>query len=202
MGADLHDGPAQLIAFALLKLEELTSEANSEKDRLAVGQSIKEPLQDALTEIRNLSGGLTLPGFEGLTTREVLDKAANSHRRRTDVQIHREFDQALSQTYLPESVLICVYRFVQETLNNSFQHGQTEEVFLSANLSEHSFTATVLDHGVGFNPDLIDRETHCLGLAGMRERIESVGGTFSIISQLGEGTRACASFSLDTQHEE
>ena len=75
------------------------NEANSEKDRLAVGQSIKEPLQDALTEIRNLCGGLTLPGFEGLTTREVLDKAANSHQRRAGVQIHREFDQALSQSY-------------------------------------------------------------------------------------------------------
>ncbi len=202
IGADLHDGPAQLIAFALLKLEELSSESKSSKDRMAVGQSIKEPLQDALTEIRNLSGGLTLPGFDGLSTQEVLDKAANSHERRTGVQIHRDIDQQLSGSYLPQSILICVYRFVQEILNNSFQHGQVEEVFLSATMSQQTFTAIVADRGIGFNPDLIARESPCLGLAGLRERIESVGGTFSIVSDFKEGTKACASFCLDAHSDE
>ena len=202
VGSDLHDGPAQLIAVALLKIEELSSESKSSKDRLAARQSIKEPLQDALTEIRNLSGGLTLPGFEGLTTIEVLDKAAKIHQRRTGVKVHCVFDADINDTHLPQSILICVYRFVQETLNNSFQHSQTQEAHLHASLNQNSFTATVLDNGIGFDLARIERGGECLGLAGLRERIESVGGTFSIVSNTHKGTLASASFDLDAHSEE
>ena len=202
LGADLHDGPAQLVAFALLKLDELTSESKSSADKQSVGLSIKEPLNDALTEIRNLSGGLTLPGFDGLTAWEVMSKAANSHERRSGVKIHRDLDVAGNNLYLPESILICVYRFVQETLNNSFQHGRTEEVFLSGTQELHKFIITVSDSGVGFDPAVVERETHGLGLAGLRERIESVGGTFRLKSRLSRGTQVCASFNLDTHQEE
>lgn len=201
VGADLHDGPAQLIAFALLKIEELTSESTSVTDKSAVGRSIKEPLQDALSEIRNLSGGLMLPGFDGLTAREVLDKAADSHARRTGVQVHRNIDQAIGQVELPQSILICIYRFVQETLNNSFQHGGTDEVFLGASLSHSGFAATVTDNGDGFTPAVIERKNDGLGLQGLRERIESVGGSFVVKSNPGEGTSVSASFTLDTHHE-
>ena len=201
VGADLHDGPAQLIAFALLKLEELSSESKSAKEKLGVGESIKGPLQDALTEIRSLSSGLTLPGFDGLTTRQVLDKAANSHHQRTGMKIHRDFDQQLTDTHLPKSILICVYRFVQETLNNSFQHGQTTEVYVSAHLNQKCFKVTVLDSGIGFDLALVECESCSLGLAGLRERIESVGGMFSIVSTIGQGTEACASFMLETHQE-
>lgn len=202
IGADLHDGPAQLIAFALLRLEELSSESKTPNRRAEVSQSIKEPLQDALTEIRSLSSGLMLPGFNGMTTQEVMDKAADSHQNRTGMKIYREYDLQLVETYLPESILICVYRFVQETLNNSFQHSQNMEVFLSARLNQNQFVVAVLDHGVGFVPSHVERENHCLGLAGLRERIESVGGDFTVLSNLGKGTEASASFTLETHSEE
>ena len=202
VGADLHDGPAQLIAFALLRLEELSSESKPSNYRSGVSQSIKEPLQDALTEIRSLSSGLMLPGFDGMTTQEVMNKAANSHQNRTGMQVHRDYDLQLVGTYLPESILICVYRFVQETLNNAFQHSQKTEVFLSARLNQYQFVVAVLDRGVGFDATLVGRESHCLGLAGLRERIESVGGNFSIISDPGERTEASASFTLETHLEE
>lgn len=202
VGADLHDGPAQLLAFALLKLDELSSESTTSANRSALVLNIKEPLQDALTEIRSLSGGLTLPGFAGLTTREVLEKAAASHERRTSVQVHRDFIQTQCSVDLPESILICTYRFVQETLNNAFQHGQTEEAFLTAHLNSNSFTVTVADSGVGFDPVAVELESLSLGLAGLRERIESVGGTFDLKSTPGKGTSVCASFNLDTHHDE
>ena len=202
VGADLHDGPAQLLAFSLLKLEELSSESTSPADRAALVSNIKEPLQDALTEIRSLSGGLTLPGFAGLTTREVLEKAAASHERRTGVRVHRDFNQTRDSVDLPESILICAYRFIQETLNNAFQHGQTKEAFLTTYLNRCSFTATVTDNGVGFDPAAVELESLSLGLPGLRERIESVGGTFVLKSRPGEGTSVCASFNLDTHNEE
>ncbi|MFK7994424.1 MAG: sensor histidine kinase [Granulosicoccus sp.] len=201
VGADLHDGPAQLIAFALLKIEELTSESKSAADKSAVGRSIKEPLQDALSEIRNLSGGLMLPGFDGLTTRAVLEKAADSHARRTSVHVHRNIDQAIDEVKFPQSILICMYRFVQETLNNSFRHGGTDEVFLSAKLCRDCFTATVADNGLGFIHAIIERDNNGLGLQGLRERIESVGGTFIVKSNPGEGTSVCVSFTVDTHQE-
>ncbi|MFK7891273.1 MAG: hypothetical protein AB8B63_10700, partial [Granulosicoccus sp.] len=70
VGSDLHDGPAQLLALALLKMEELIVRDGSDENRKTVVHGIQEPLQDALAEIRSLSAGLVLPGLEGKTVQQ------------------------------------------------------------------------------------------------------------------------------------
>ena len=69
LGSDLHDGPAQLLALALLKLDQLLGDtAGRTEDRA----SVRNVLNDAMSEIRNISAGLALPEIEPLSLTEAL----------------------------------------------------------------------------------------------------------------------------------
>jgi len=196
VGSDLHDGPAQLLALALLKLEELFRLPASAARREQIALGIQEPLQDALAEIRGLSAGLVIPGMEGKSINNILNKSVASHQRRTGVKVSMDIDHNLEHLDLPRSVMICVYRFVQETLNNAFQHGNDTQAHLQVRLNDGVLRVMTTDSGSGFDCATVESNSESLGLRGLRERIESVGGRLCLASRIGVGTQIEATFDL------
>ena len=81
------------------------------------------------------------------------------------------------------------YRIVQEALSNVDRHARATHVQVLIRVSDGSFLMEVTDNGDGFNPGrrMTDRRKH-LGLVGMRERTEMIGGTWEVISAPGQGT--------------
>ena len=123
IGADLHDGPAQLIALAALRLDGpvLSDNAAPFDTRQREALAIKASLDDALEEIRSICSGLVLPRIEASDLLEILTMAVRQHEQRTGSKV------ALTASGAPRtlstSAKICTYRFVQEALNNGFRHG-------------------------------------------------------------------------------
>lgn len=78
---------------------------------------------------------------------------------------------------------ICIYRFVQEALNNAYRHGGGVQQTVRAVSHKGHVRVEVSDRGDGFDPTEV-RPTS-LGLVGLRERIDSLGGSFDI--KTGEG---------------
>ncbi len=81
---------------------------------------------------------------------------------------------------LSHAAKICIYRFVQETLNNGFRHGGGIGQRVSQRMDGDRVMIEVVDSGPGFDPDTVLPTS--LGLAGLRERIESLGGTFEVVT--------------------
>ena len=79
---------------------------------------------------------------------------------------------------LPPSAKICIYRFVQEALNNAYRHGGGVGQRVVQSVDGDRVRIEVGDGGPGF--DLSEIRPTSIGLAGLRERIESLGGTFEI----------------------
>ncbi len=93
---------------------------------------------------------------------------------------------------LPAEVLTAVYRVVQEALSNVERHAQAETVLVACDLSPSHLTIEIEDDGVGFDPEEMNQPRESgqgLGLLGMRERLFLIGGSFTIESQAGQGTR-------------
>ncbi|MNL40826.1 Sensor histidine kinase LiaS [compost metagenome] len=76
------------------------------------------------------------------------------------------------------SAKICIYRFVQEALNNAYRHAGGVGQRVSQWVTGDYVTIEVGDNGPGFDPDRV--KPTGLGLEGLRERIESLGGTFEV----------------------
>ncbi len=180
IGADLHDGPAQLVAYASLRLDspKLADPRTSAEDREASLTNIKTSLDNAMAEIRAICSGLMLPHIETDSLAALLKRAIVAHEQRTGVTV----DLLLNETpaYLSRAAKICIYRFVQEALNNGYRHagGIGQKVTQSSERSQ--VTVEVADEGHGFRMSDVSPEK--LGLAGLRDRVESLGGVFHLFS--------------------
>jgi signal transduction histidine kinase len=189
LGADLHDGPAQLIGLALLRIERLGVDHSKSSEI----ENIRAVLQDCLREIRHLSANLAPPHLDSLPLRKVLELAVRQHEQRTETVVKATIGT------LPECMSpllkVCIYRFVQEGLNNAYRHaggaGQTVQVIGSS----EELSIEVADSGPGFCSSNSGNGDG-LGLAGLRDRVETLGGKFSLETQLGSGTKVRGSFPM------
>jgi signal transduction histidine kinase len=194
IGADLHDGPAQLVALAAMKLDAplLIVDNSPGEDRKREISAIRASLDDALDEIRSICGGLVLPHIETAQTAELITHAARAHQQRTGTKVQLTLtDRAAS---LSASGRICVYRFVQEALANSYRHAGGVGQAVRSKLDAGRIVVEVSDGGPGFDPRQIRREA--LGLAGLRQRVKSLGGSFAVETS-GGGTTLRMVLKLD-----
>ncbi|WP_048709195.1 sensor histidine kinase [Microvirga massiliensis] len=185
VGAELHDGPAQLIGLAALKVEHVRRAKTGEKQEQEL-RAMASALANALSEIRTISKGLMLPDIERLPLDEVVDRVVRVHEQRTRTKVTVDFrcpDQPLSH-----AIKICVYRFVQEGLNNAFRHAGGEGQTVTCLFKDSVLIVIVQDSGRTGEGARVDLEAG-LGLTGLRERVESLGGAFRIHRSESEGTR-------------
>lgn len=206
ISAELHDGPAQDLALTLLRLDTAISEHElcplSKAGVCTCGTNlgmIQGPLQSALQETRAIATGLGLPDLEQVPLPDLLARVVRSHERRTGSTVTLAVEDLPEDVALPTK--ITVYRVIQEALNNAFRHARGLEQHVHVYRDVGSLAIEVRDHGPGFNlSQPIAWEEH-LGLAGMRERVESLGGLFRIQSAVGEGTTVTAQLALEQEKE-
>lgn len=184
VSADLHDGPAQYVALAAMRLDSMVPATPAGQ---AEATTIRGALQSALAEIRTISRGLSLPDLDRLSVDDIVARAVDSHRRRTGAQIDLAYDGPPDPP-LDASARICLYRFVQESLSNAARHAPGARASVEVAARRDAVTARVHDDGPGFDPDAIAiREDGGEGLAGLRDRAESIGGELDIVAHPGDG---------------
>lgn len=191
IGADLHDGPAQLLSIALLRLGEISADEQPRKDAPGLRQSrsvveARRMTQDALAELRGIAKGLILPQLENLPTVDAVRLAVANHEQRTLTGVKLEVK--LRDRDLPLPLKTCLYRCIQEGLNNAYRHGGGREQLVRVVADRCKIVLTIKDAGPGVATDVSSRPIDTLGITGLRSRIETLGGRFSIISSIGVGT--------------
>lgn len=195
IGADLHDGPAQLLGFAALRLDALRKAAPPEAGPAV--DEVARAIKDAIAELRAISRGLSLPDIDRRSLADLVRGLAEAHKTRTGAEVAVECRIAPGID-LPEAVRICLYRFVQEGLNNGWRHaeGKGQEVRLT--LTGETLTLVVADRGPGFAapPPGAGADGASLGLAGLADRVESLGGQFTARNRAGGGAELVMSLDL------
>ncbi|MBC7477534.1 MAG: two-component sensor histidine kinase [Pseudorhodobacter sp.] len=173
IGADLHDGPAQLMGFAALRLDALRKHAQGEVAAKEINQ-IEAAIKDAMTEIRNISRGVSLPDIDRKPLQDVIHGLVDAHSARTGSDVALVID--LGPADLPLAVKICVGRVVQEGLTNAWRHAKGAGQEVTVRRSGPDLTVTVRDAGPGLQTSADAGEGYGLGLAGLAGRVESLGG--------------------------
>ena len=197
ISAELHDGPAQEIGLALLRLDHVaahcTADGQDAATQTGVAQdlgAIEASLRRALQEVRAVSSGLLLPELEQLTLAQTIERALRGHRRRTGAAVAVDCGGLPEQA--PLAIKIALYRIAQEALTNAWRHADGANPTLRVERIDDRVRLEVCDDGPGFDAAAVDRSSERLGLLGMRERVESLGGEFALESAPGCGTRVVA----------
>lgn len=189
IGSDLHDGPSQTLAFAMLRLDAIESRLD------AAGragdpdlQAVRGAVGDALTDMRTIAAGLRTPELERATPAEIVARAVADDERRAGGAAPARVDASGVPAEAPLATKIALYRILSEALSNARRHGGGAGVSVRVSTAPDGFlVAEVGDTGPGFDPRRAGGEGH-LGLAGMRERAELLGGRFELRSAPGAGT--------------
>ena len=183
---ELHDDVNQRLAMVSVRLGYLkqsppASAADLEQEIGDVSQEIANLVAD----IQALSHDLHPPKLEllGLEAAAAGFCEELSNRHGVTIDVHFEnIPQAL-----PREISLCLYRVLQEALQNVVKHSVSRHAHVSLNGHIDTISLTVKDSGAGFHPHEAMRGPG-LGLTSMKERLKVIGGQLSIHSQPGRGT--------------
>lgn len=208
IAADLHDGPGQGMALALMRMEPLADRCSAclapYGEEHTVGdefRTLHSALRCALDDLRAISKGLRLPEIEQLSLAETAERAVRDYEGKAGLAVTLSVDDVPKEAPLP--VKITLFRLLQESLANGFRHANGSDQCVHLTRRDGQLLVEITDHGPGFDPRLEIAAGH-LGLAGMRERVEILGGAFSVESAPGRGTVVRASLPvalLEAEHE-
>lgn len=197
ISAELHDGPAQDLGLALLKLDNVVARSEAQAERDCRDETdlrvVKQSLDHALQEMRAISSGMGVPQLNNLSLNEIVRRAIRTHERRTNTHVSAEMHTLPAHASLP--IKITLYRVLQESLNNAFRHAQGIGQQVSVSTHANELHIEISDQGYGANGNGAQDDTEHLGIVGMRDRVESLGGTFEWHSS-PKGTRVVARLPL------
>jgi len=191
IGSDLHDGPSQTLAFAMLRLDavegRLEETGNGGSEELG---SVRGALAEALGEMRTIAAGLRTPEMESASPAEIVRRAVADHERKAGTSATIDIEGIPDRA--PLAIKIALYRILSEALSNAARHGRGAGVVVRVTNSGDGYLKTeVSDLGPGFDVRHSPIQGH-LGLAGMRERAELLGGRLEVESGAEGGTQVRA----------
>ena len=195
IGSDLHDGPSQTLAFAMLRLDAVEGrlDAAGMTDDADL-MEVRDAMEAALTDMRGIAAGLRTPELERASPADIVRRAVAEHERLAETPVAVALEGIPASA--PLATKIALYRILSEALSNAARHGRGAAVEVRVTEGEEGdLIVEVSDSGPGFDPAQKAAEGH-LGLAGMRERAELLGGRFELESVPGVGTRVRASLPL------
>jgi PAS domain S-box-containing protein len=181
---ELHDHLHQQLALLAIHLQQLSMNAPESREALVDAlQDLWRHTGEIASDVHAISHRLHPSKLEALG----LVATVRAHCRdisREGVTVNFE-EQPVSRD-IDNDVALCLYRVLEEALNNVRQHSGAGEARVSLSEAESDLVLRVSDQGRGFVVD--DRRRDGLGLVSMRERLESVGGTLMVQSAPGQGT--------------
>jgi signal transduction histidine kinase len=169
-------------------------EADSLRQRLGEAVGLTEITME---QIRLLAYGLRPPALDAVGLSYTLEGLCRDFAERTQLSI----DYAGAELpVLPEAANMCLYRVLQEALTNVAKHADANQVRVALRCDAEAVSLTVEDDGQGFE---VQAGTSAgIGLLGMQERIELLGGQLEIESWPGQGTRLIAHIPLQKAYLE
>lgn len=187
IGADIHDGPIQVLTLMMLKLPRLKGATPPPEAAVALRSELEPLIRLAQSELRNLSGGLVLPEVEQLSIGETIELAIERHEQQTGTIVERNCVNLTA--HASNAVRVCSYRVIQEGLTNAFKHAAGNGQKVSACLTGELLEIVVADGGPN-DAETVWKEAgrSALGLNGMESRVKALQGMLTIERDEGGGT--------------
>jgi signal transduction histidine kinase len=193
----VHDEAGQLLVAVHLALADLARELlEPQKERV---ERVEELLNQVEKQLRRYSHELRPTILDDLGWIPAIRFLAEGVSKRANLSIEIKTTVA---GRLPGPIEIALYRTVQEALTNAAKHSKASRVWIRIGRKNGTFCCSIEDNGVGFDIRAVqsDGKRRGLGLIGMQERLNAIGGALSIDSAGGRGTRLLIQLPMEARN--
>ncbi|MBI4285398.1 MAG: GAF domain-containing protein [Chloroflexi bacterium] len=188
---ELHDEYGQSLTALKVSIESLESLLTPRQTRLKEKLRLTASLVvNALEDLRRLTLDLRPYALDELGLNAAIRAYAQRHLEPLDIKV--AFETSGMGQRLGTEVETIVFRIIQEAIHNIIRHAKAHNVTILLAAQEGKVAITVEDDGAGFDVETVFKTkvgTQSLGLLGIQERATLLGGSFTIQSQAGRGTR-------------
>ena len=190
LAIDLHDSAGTSLAAVQLNLMSIKNalRGSTPKASEVLAETIAL-IAEVIANVRDICGELRPSVLDYVGLSPALETCAKNFDERTDMTVRFAQDPAIGR--LPPDLESVLYRIAQEALTNCAKHASAMRVDLRLSASDGLVTFTITDDGSGFDLASVAHGAKApgLGLLSMRERAEFMGGTLTVDSVPGKGTR-------------
>jgi len=187
VGKELHDMVGQPLIGLKLALHRFRELQEQDPD-IGLGE-IGTLVDDMINSIRDLSHTLRPAIGNGYGLKDSLEN--HFHRLESKCDLVIRFRDEFSEAEIPRLTETVAFRIIQEGVANALRYAEVEEVEVAVGTSDEHLSIRIEDHGKGFKPEMSEQHGG-VGLKAMRERAELAGGSLSVDSAPGKGTRITA----------
>ena len=180
---ELHDEVGQALGLLLMEVGRLSNQlASSDEKSREMLEHIKTVAERVVQTARNMALLLRPSMLDDLGLVPAVEWYARELSRQAGIEVKVHAENVSEK--LPDEVKVCVYRVIQEALNNAQRHAHAKNVLVELTRSSDATRVKITDDGSGFDA----KRTRGMGVLGMEERVKRLGGTINIDSRPGAGT--------------
>jgi signal transduction histidine kinase len=188
---ELHDEVGQSLESVLVEVGRLGASVAPDNTQIQDHVArIKSVAENTVHTVRNIALLLRPSMLDDLGLIAALEWQGREVSRRSEMEV--EIQSAEVSENIPDEYKICIYRLVQEALNNAVRHSSGRNARVKVEQTDGKILLQVSDDGRGFDP----KRVRGLGILGMEERVRRLGGNLTIDSKPGHGTTLKAEFPL------
>jgi len=184
---ELHDEVGQTLGALLVDIGRLSTTLSGDHPEVkAQLDNLKSVAERTFQSVRNIALLLRPSMLDDLGLAAALEWQGREVSRRSEIEVSVDSESVPED--LPDEYKIYIYRLVQEALNNAVRHSGARNAKVVVERLAQSIVVRVSDDGRGFDPG----RSRGMGILGMEERVNRLGGTFRVESQPGKGATVTA----------
>lgn len=185
LARELHDDLSQRLALFSIEIDQIREDVRDDAAGKAL-QDLSAKAEAAAADVHGMAHGLHPSKLDHLGLLPAVKEFCR------EVELRNALDVTITNdnwpAHLDKNVTLCLYRIVQESVQNVVRHSQAERALLEFMGRDNALRLNITDNGRGFDTSAV-AEGFGLGLAGMRERLRGVRGRIKVHSKPGAGTR-------------
>ncbi|MBF8983535.1 sensor histidine kinase [Lutibacter sp. B2] len=198
---EIHDGPAQSMANAVIKSEvcEKLFDRDVEQTKYELGQ-LKNLVRSSLKDVRKIIYDLRPMALDDLGLIPTLEQFIVAYQEEVNVTV--DFSVCIQDNNINSTIKLVIFRIIQEALNNVKKYAKASTVLIKLEIVGKNINLLIHDDGVGFHMEKKLNSTNKesgFGLLIMKERVNLLSGEIKIQSSIGRGTRIRISIPLKTE---
>jgi len=187
LARELHDELGQYVSAIKIFAQNINNKSDGNKDIKTSASSVTSAANQIYDGMHNIIRKLRPGALDNLGLSETIrDTVSGWQQQHKNLKFLLNIKGEIND--LGEAININIYRIIQESMNNALKHSKASKIIIDLSLLNKSLKLEFSDNGVGFDKKIL-KNSKQFGLIGIKERIQSLKGTFDLQTSPSNGTK-------------